>query len=99
MSVYALCILQFSDITIMPLARAWPAGLVARILRGAEESVCFSFRCLAFISGLTNHCNIRCVRLDQSTAMSVVHRCHAASDTACTSVCTTSRYAVDFKCL
>ena len=69
MSVYALRILRFCDVTITPLARAWPAGLalrlrsgeraseidIVRILRGAEKSVCFSFRYLAFISGLTCH--------------------------------------------
>ena len=68
-SVYALCILQLCDIVITPLACAWPVGLalhprlgekaseinIARILRGAKESVCFSFQYLAFISGLACH--------------------------------------------
>ena len=71
--VYTLRILRFCDVVIMPLARAWPAGLalhprlderlseidIARILRGAEESVCFSFRYLAFIFGLTCHHKVR----------------------------------------
>ena len=61
------------DVTITPLARAWPAGLalcprsgerpseidIVRILRGAEESVCFSFLYRAFISGLTCHHKVR----------------------------------------
>ena len=53
-------------IAVCDVARAWPAGLalrprsgeraseidIVRILRGTEESVCFSFRFIAFISGV-----------------------------------------------
>ena len=56
-SVYTLRILQFCDVVITPLARAWPASLalhprsderaseidIARILSGIEESICSPF--------------------------------------------------------
>ena len=59
----------FCDITIMPLARTWPADLalclctlvfasqinIMRILEEVEGSAYVSFQCLAFISGLTCH--------------------------------------------
>ena len=68
-SVYVLGVLRFCDIGIKPLTRARLAGValrlqsgksvneinITRILSSPEESVCFSFRYLVFISELTCH--------------------------------------------
>ena len=93
-SVYALRVLWFCDVGITPLTRAWPADValhprsgeraseidIARILNGAEVSVCFSFRYLIFIFVLTCHHKVRKAPSNDSCGCG---RCYAASDTAC----------------
>ena len=108
-SIYTLGVLRFCDIRIKPLTRAWLAGValrlrsgervnkinITRILSSPEESVCFSFRYLVFISELTCHHKVCKAWLNNSCGRG---RCHAASDTPCACAHLMSHCAVDFKC-
>ena len=79
-SVYALRTLRFCNVTITPLAHAWMAGLALRLRLGERASKINIMRILSCRSQFVSPFDIqpsflaiiRCVRLDQSTAVGVV---------------------------